>query len=47
MQREQLLAEWLLVLLYCLLLQQLGLRGGDVGNHKNTSLMYPVCPISA
>lgn len=39
---EQLLVEWLLVLLYCLLPLQLGLHGGVDGNHKNISLTYLV-----
>ena len=45
MPQEQLLEEWLLVLLYCLLHQQLVLHGGGGGSHKNISLMYLVCTL--
>ena len=43
MPQEQLLAEWLLALLYYLLHLQLVLHGGGGGNHKNISSMYLVC----
>lgn len=45
-QLEQLLGEWLRVLLYCLLHLLLAMHGGVEGNLKNISLMYLVSILS-